>query len=150
MNALQILRSGEPDEIREFELGRLELYGLGPMLVGRAIYEPGWRWSEHVRPVVGTHLCEVAHVGVVLSGSAAVLMSDGTELVMREGDFFAIPSGHDSWVVGDEPYVSLHMLGADTYGLTPHAPTTIETTDRSTGESTHTHTPDPTQASHDR
>lgn len=85
------------------------------MLVGRAVYEPGWRWSEHVRPTAGTELRQVANVGVVVSGSAAVLMSDGTEVIIREGDFFAIPEGHDSWVVGDEQYVSLHLLGADTY-----------------------------------
>lgn len=87
----------------------------GPILVGRAIYEPGWRSSEHVRPTAGTELCQVAHVGVVVSGSAAVLMSDGTEIIMSEGDFFAIPEGHDSWVVGDAQYVSLHLLGAATY-----------------------------------
>jgi hypothetical protein len=115
MNALQILRTGEPDEVRTFELGRLELYRVGSMVIGRAIYEPGWRWTQHVRPLVDTELCEVAHVGLVVSGSAGVLMADGTDVVLRAGDFFAIPSGHDSWVIGDEQYVSLHLLGADAY-----------------------------------
>jgi hypothetical protein len=115
MNALQILRTGEPDELRTFELGRLELYRVGSMVIGRAIYEPGWRWTQHVRPLVDTELCEVAHVGLVVSGSAGVLMADGTDVVLRAGDFFAIPSGHDSWVIGDEQYVSLHLLGADAY-----------------------------------
>ena len=115
MNALQISPTGEPDEVRDFELGRLELYRVGSMTIGRASYEPGWRWSQHVRPVAGTDLCEVEHVGYVVSGSAAVLMADGTEVALREGDFFAIPGGHDSWVIGDERYVSLHLLGADGY-----------------------------------
>ena len=73
-----------------------------------------WRWSEHVGGD-GEELCQVEHLGYVVSGSAAVLMEDGTELVMKAGDFFAIPPGHDSWVVGDEPYVSLHLMGADEY-----------------------------------
>jgi quercetin dioxygenase-like cupin family protein len=115
VSVLQILRTGQPDEVREFQLGRLELYRVGAMQIGRAIYEPGWRWSEHVRPVAGTHLCEIEHVGLVLSGSTAVRMANGQEIVMRPGDFFSIPGGHDSWVLGDERYVSLHLLGADAY-----------------------------------
>ena len=115
MNVLQILRTGQPDEVREFQLGRLELYRVGTMQIGRAIYEPGWRWSEHVAPVAGTRLCEIEHVGLVLSGSTAVRMANGQEIVMRPGDFFSIPGGHDSWVIGDERYVSLHLLGADAY-----------------------------------
>lgn len=115
VDALAIVRTGYPHEVREFELGRLELYRIGATDVGRAIYEPGWRWSEHVRPLVGTELCEVNHVGLVLSGSAAVRMADGQECVIAAGDFFAIPPGHDSWVIGDERYVSLHLQGAETY-----------------------------------
>ena len=120
VDRIQILRTGEPDEVREFALGRLELYRVGAIQIGRAIYEPGWRWSEHVRPVAGTHLCEIGHVGLVVSGSAAVRMANGEEIIMTPGDFFAIPGGHDSWVIGDERYVSLHLLGADAYA----APTT--------------------------
>ncbi|HEX2468139.1 MAG TPA: cupin domain-containing protein [Solirubrobacterales bacterium] len=80
-----------------------------------ATYEPGWRWTEHVGRPAGETLCQVEHLGFVVSGSAAVQMGDGTELVMRAGDFFAIPPGHDSWVTGDERYVSLHLLGAGDY-----------------------------------
>jgi quercetin dioxygenase-like cupin family protein len=115
VDGIQILRTGEPDEVREFDLGRLELYRIGTLQIGRAIYEPGWRWSEHVRPVAGTDLCEIGHVGLVVSGSAAVRMANGEETVMSPGDFFAIPGGHDSWVIGDERYVSLHLLGAEAY-----------------------------------
>jgi quercetin dioxygenase-like cupin family protein len=106
-----------------FELGRLELYRVGALEIGRAVYEPGWRWTEHVRPVAGTELCEVSHVGLVVSGSVAVRMADGREFVIEPGDFFAIPGGHDSWVIGDEPYVSLHLMGAETYA----APTSNRT-----------------------
>src|SRR5688572_13554721 len=104
-----------PVETRDFPLGRFELYRIAGRELGRAIYAPGWRWTEHVRPIAGTDLCEVEHVGVVVSGTAGVRMADGTEIVLRAGDFFAVPPGHDSWVIGDEEYVSLHFLGADAY-----------------------------------
>lgn len=88
---------------------------LGGMTVGRASYQPGWKWSEHVRPIAGTKTCEVEHVGLVVSGRAKVVMNDGVEFEIGPGDLFAIPPGHDSWVVGDEPYVSIHLLGAGQY-----------------------------------
>jgi hypothetical protein len=112
---LQIRRFDQPDESRSFEKGTFQLVTVGGMALGRASYEPGWKWSEHLGPTAGTALCEVEHVGIVISGRAAVRMADGTELVMGPGDVFAIPPGHDSWVVGDEPYVSLHLLGATDY-----------------------------------
>jgi len=95
------------------------------MTLGRAVYEPGWRWTEHVGPTAGTALCEVEHVGLVVSGHAKVQMRDGEEHDLTPGDIFAIPGGHESWVVGDEPYVSLHLLGAADYARgheTPAAP----------------------------
>ncbi len=85
------------------------------MEIGRAIYKPGWRWTEHIRPTAGTELCEVEHVGLVVSGQAAVKMRDGSELTLGPGDLFNIPAGHDSWVIGDEEYVSLHFTGTDRY-----------------------------------
>jgi quercetin dioxygenase-like cupin family protein len=88
---------------------------IGGLTVGRARYEPGWKWSVHVAPTAGTDTCQVEHVGLVVSGQAKVLMDDGRELDLRAGDLFSIAPGHDSWVVGDEPYVSLHFLGADDY-----------------------------------
>jgi quercetin dioxygenase-like cupin family protein len=102
-------------EVRRFEKGRFELYRVGPATIGRATYEPGWRWSRHVGPTVGAASCEVEHVGLVLSGQAIVRMDDGTERSIRQGDLFYIPPGHDSWVVGDQPYVSLHILGSEDY-----------------------------------
>lgn len=112
---LRIERFDAPHERTTFPFGVFEVLNLGGMTVGRARYEPGWKWSEHVGPETGATSCEVEHVGIVLSGRAAVLMDDGHEFVMEPGDVFAIPGGHDSWVVGDQPYVSLHLLGADTY-----------------------------------
>ena len=112
---LTLLPLDNPTETRTFEKGRFEVYEVGPMTIGRATYEPGWRWSEHVGASSGESLCQVEHVGLVVSGAAAVKMADGTERVMREGELFYVPPGHDSWVVGDEPYVSLHFLGADEY-----------------------------------
>jgi mannose-6-phosphate isomerase-like protein (cupin superfamily) len=112
---LQIERFDRPHETKGFPLGTFELLSLGGMRLGRARYEPGWVWSEHVGAATGATSCEVEHVGIVLSGRAAVRMDDGHEFVMEPGDVFAIPGGHDSWVVGDRPYVSLHLLGADTY-----------------------------------
>lgn len=107
-------RFDQPDEVREFPLGRFEILRVGGMTLGRAIYEPGWKWSQHVGS--GPHdRCQVEHLGIVISGRAAVVGPDYDE-VMEPGDVFAVPPGHDSWVVGDEPYESLHFLGADEYG----------------------------------
>jgi quercetin dioxygenase-like cupin family protein len=113
--SVELVNFGEPSETRHFEKGRFELYHVGPAILGRATYEPGWRWSEHVGPTVGAQSCQVEHVGLVLSGQAVARMDDGVEWVMKAGDFFYIPPGHDSWVVGDEPYVSLHILGSESY-----------------------------------
>jgi hypothetical protein len=112
---LTLLNLDNPTETRGFEKGRFEVYEIGRMTLGRATYEPGWRWSEHVGAATGEALCQVEHVGLVLGGAAAVKMADGTERVMRAGDLFHVPPGHDSWVVGDEPYVSLHIMGSESY-----------------------------------
>src|SRR5207247_9327511 len=101
MTGITIRRFQKPDEARVFDKGRFELIRIGGLTVGRASYEPGWRWSEHV--------------GLVVSGRAMVVMDGGAEVVFGPGDLFSIGSGHDSWVVGDEPYVSLHLLGAVSY-----------------------------------
>lgn len=112
---LTLINLSDPTEVRTFEKGRFELYRVGPMTLGRATYEPGWRWSEHVGRATGESSCQVEHVGLVMGGAAVAKMDDGTELVMRAGDFFYVPPGHDSWVVGEEPYVSLHIMGSETY-----------------------------------
>jgi hypothetical protein len=109
-------RFDEPDEVTHFEKGRFETVTLGGMTIGRASYQPGWKWSEDVGPAVGNAWCSVEHVGMVVSGCATVAFADGSVIEMRAGDLFYVPSEpHDSWVIGDEPYVSLHFLGAAQY-----------------------------------
>ncbi len=109
-------RFDEPDQVTQFAHGRFETVTLGGMTIGRATYQPGWKWSVHVGPDLGQARCSVEHVGMVLSGCATAAFADGRVIEMRPGDLFHIPpEPHDSWVVGDEPYVSLHFLGAGKY-----------------------------------
>ena len=109
-------RFEEPDEIREMVKGRFEIVRIGGLTIGRATYEPGWRRSEHVGPALGEKRCKVAHVGMVLSGTATAAFEDGRVIPLRAGELFYIPpEPHDSWVLGDEPYVSLHFMGAEHY-----------------------------------
>ena len=109
-------RFEKPDNVTHFEKGRFETVVLGEMTIGRATYQPRWKWSEHIGPDVGEQLCTVEHVGMVISGRAAVAFPEGRVTEMRGGDLFYVsPEPHDSWVVGGEPYVSLHFLGASRY-----------------------------------
>jgi quercetin dioxygenase-like cupin family protein len=112
-----ILRRFEsPDETRIMEKGKFEVVHIGGLTIGRATYEPGWRWSEHVGPTLGATRCTVAHVGLVVSGTATAALEDGRVFELQAGELFYIPQvPHDSWVVGNEPYVSLHFLGAAHY-----------------------------------
>jgi hypothetical protein len=108
-------RFEEPDEVREMALGRFELVRLGGMTSGRATYQPGWLVRTR-RAQFGTESLQVEHVGLVLSGAATAAFSDGRVIEIRAGDIFYIPpEPHDSWVLGNQPYVSLHFLGAEHY-----------------------------------
>jgi uncharacterized RmlC-like cupin family protein len=114
--AVVLKRFETPDETRALEHGTFELVHLGGMSIGRATYQPGWKWSTHVGPGLGLRRCSVEHVGMVLSGAATAAFDDGTVIELRAGQLFYIPPvPHDSWVLGDEPYVSLHFAGADHY-----------------------------------
>ena len=105
-----------PDEVREFEKGKFELVKLPSMTIGRATYKPGWKWSKDVSPLSGTDFCEVEHLGMVLSGNATVDFQDGKIHTVKPGDvFYVSPKPHDSWVLGDEEYISIHFLGAEDY-----------------------------------
>jgi hypothetical protein len=113
---LILKRFEKPDEVRTFEKGRFEIVRLGPMVLGRATYQPGWKWSVDVRPATGQTHCGVEHVGMVISGVATCGFDDGRVTELGPGTLFYVPPvPHDSWVIGDELYVSLHFLGADTY-----------------------------------
>ena len=116
MDLVTLKRFDTPDETRVLLKGKFELIHVGGMTIGRATYEPGWKWSEHVGPLVGAARCTVEHVGLVLSGAATAAFDDGRVVELRAGQAFHIPAvPHDSWVIGDEPYVSLHFLGAERY-----------------------------------
>ncbi len=109
-------RFDAPDEVREMPLGRFEVVRLGALTLGRATYQPGWRWSQHVGRALGQARCQVEHVGLVLAGAATAAFADGRVTEMHAGDLFYIPpEPHDSWVIGAEAYVSLHFMGADHY-----------------------------------
>jgi hypothetical protein len=109
-------RFEQPDETRQLERGKFELVHLGGMSIGRATYQPGWKWSQHVGPGLGLARCSVEHVGLVLAGAATAAFEDGTVIELRAGALFYIPPlPHDSWVLGNEPYVSLHFAGAHQY-----------------------------------
>jgi len=106
-----------PDEVREFPHGRLELVKIAGVTVGRARLEPGWRWSESVKPIANTDSCEAAHFQYLLSGVIHVRMDDGTEFECRAGDVCLILPGHDAWVVGDEPVEVVDFQGMSAYAL---------------------------------
>jgi quercetin dioxygenase-like cupin family protein len=115
MDDVILKRFEDPDELRTFEKGKFEVIHVGGMTIGRATYQPGWKWSVHVGDAAGAKSCRVEHVGMVVSGRATAAMDDGLVIEMKAGDVFYIAPGHDSWVVGEEPYVSLHFMGANEY-----------------------------------
>ena len=104
-----------PDETRTFEKGGLDLINIGGGTVGRLTLQPGWRWSKHVKPIAGTEWCEAPHFQYHLSGRIHVVMKDGSEFEVGPGEVTALPSGHDAWVVGDEPVVLIDWAGASNY-----------------------------------
>ena len=112
-----------PDETRSFGKGTAEIVTLGGVTVGRGVLQPGWRWSEHVKPIAGTDSCEVTHTGYVISGRLKVVMNDGSEAELGPGDAHVIPPGHDAWVLGDEAYVAVDFSPefAD-YAKAPESP----------------------------
>jgi class 3 adenylate cyclase len=113
---LQKRNLDQPTETRTFGLGRLDLVDLGDTAVGRTNYAPGWRWSQDVKPIVGTEYCEIHHVGYTVSGRLHTQMTDGSMIEFGPGDVFEIPPGHDAWVVGDEPWISIDWSGRRFYG----------------------------------
>jgi len=106
---------GEPDERRDFPNGHAEIVRVSGNEIGRLVFEPGWRWSNDVKPIAGTESCEAPHFQYHVSGRLAIRMDDGTEFVAGPGDVTSLPSGHDAWVVGDEPVVVVDWFGATDY-----------------------------------
>ena len=104
-----------PDETRTPDKTTVELVNLAGGQIGRYTFQPGWRWSECIKPVVKTDYCQLSHVGHVVSGNLTVRMRDGSEKTIHAGDSYTIPPGHDAWVEGNEPFVGLEVMSADVY-----------------------------------
>jgi len=115
MSKMMTKRFETPDEVRDVPKARVEVVKLGDATAMRGTFEPGWKWSECVKPIAGTDSCEVAHLGYVISGTMVCRMNDGTELTFKPGDAAIIPPGHDAWVTGNEPCVFLDFQGAASY-----------------------------------
>lgn len=103
------------NDVREFPLGKLELIQFGEITIGRATFEPGWKWSESVKPIAKTHSCEAPHFQYHITGTLRIKMDDGSEFDCKPGDVSLLPSGHDAWVVGNEPVVLVDFQGMMDY-----------------------------------
>lgn len=115
MKNIEVKSFNSPEETRSFDKGRVELIKIGGVTVGRAIFQPGWRWSESVKPLVKTKSCEAPHFQYHVSGVLKVIMDDGTEKELKPGDVSSLASGHDAWVVGNEPAVIVDFQGLADY-----------------------------------
>jgi quercetin dioxygenase-like cupin family protein len=117
MAGMKKMSFASPEETRELPdgMGKIELVNVAEGAVGRATFSPGWRWSQHVKPVAGTESCQAGHSTYVISGRIKVVMDDGEEMEFGPGDLGIIPAGHDAWVVGDEPCVSVDWQGMADY-----------------------------------
>ena len=104
-------RLDAPDEVRSFPNGRVEIFEIGDNIVGKTVYEPGWRWSRDVKSIAGTELCMYHHLGYCLTGRLHCVLEDGTSLEISAGEAFEIPPGHDAWVIGDEPWITVDFAG---------------------------------------
>src|SRR5271157_3532077 len=104
-----------PDEVRKFEKGKVELIEVAGKSIGKITLEPGWKWSENVKPIANTESCEAPHFQYIISGTLHILMDDGTEADLEAGDVNSIPPGHDAWVVGDETVVAVDFQGMAEY-----------------------------------
>ena len=104
-----------PDEVRDFPNGHAEILDVGDSEIGRLVFQPGWRWSNDVKPIAGTESCEAPHFQYHVAGQLGIRMDDGTEFVAGPGDVTSLPSGHDAWVIGEEPVVVVDWYGASNY-----------------------------------
>ena len=115
VDKLQVKSHSRPDEVRSPDRTRVEIVRLEGYTIGRFRFEPGWRWSQCIKPVVHTELCQLSHVGHALAGRITVRMGDGEEKTIMAGESYTIPPGHDAWVEGTEPFVGIEVLSADAY-----------------------------------
>jgi class 3 adenylate cyclase len=122
MPRLQYKSFSTPDEVRTFPHGRAEVVSLDESMVGRAVYEPGWRWSVAMPAIAGTESCQLHHLGYSLSGLMHVVTEDGQTMDIPPGSVYEIPPGHDAWVVGEEPWVTVEWTSARTFAVVPEGP----------------------------
>lgn len=115
MKKMEVKGFNKPDEVRTFDKGKVELVNVGGATVGRAVFQPGWKWSESVKPLAKTKSCEAPHLQYHVSGTLHIKMDDGTEMDCRPGDVSLLPTGHDAWVVGSEPVVIVDFQGMVDY-----------------------------------
>mgnify|MGYP000058512131 CR=1 FL=1 len=115
MEKMEVKNLNSPEEVRNFDKGKLELVKIGGREIGRATFQPGWKWSTSVKPLVKTKSCEAPHFQYHVSGILRVRMDDGTEKDLKPGDVSLLPTGHDAWVVGDEPVVVVDFQGMIDY-----------------------------------
>ena len=115
MARLQEKSLENPDEVRPTPFGHVDIYNLDDLVIGRMVFEPGWHWMEHVRPIAGTNLCQYHHVGVCVSGRLGTRLEDGTTSEIGPGMVFEIPPGHDGWVIGDEAFVAYDVAGVRSF-----------------------------------
>jgi hypothetical protein len=120
LSQAELKNFGKPDEVREFPKGRLELINVGGAVIGRAVFEPGWRWATSVQPIVKTRSCEAPHFQYHVAGVLRIKMDDGAEFDCRPGDVSLLPSGHDAWVVGNEAAVVVDFQGMLDYATASH------------------------------
>jgi hypothetical protein len=116
---MEVKNLNSPEETRDFDKGKLDLVKIGGVMVGRAVFQPGWKWSESVKPIAKTKSCEAPHFQYHVSGTLRVRMDDGTERDLKAGDVSLLPSGHDAWVVGNDPVVVVDFQGMLDYARGP-------------------------------
>jgi quercetin dioxygenase-like cupin family protein len=116
VSRLEAKSHDDPDETRMPDKTRIEVVRLDGFTIGRFTFAPGWRWSECIKPVVGTNACQNSHVGYAISGRGRIRMDDGSEQVIVAGQSYTIPPGHDAWVEGDEPFVVIEVMSAEQFG----------------------------------
>lgn len=115
VSTFQVKSHGSPDEVRTPNKTRVEVVHFDGFTIGRFTFEPGWRWSECIKPVVKTDHCQLSHVGYAVSGRITVRLHDGTEKSISAGESYTIPPGHDAWVEGNQPFVGLEVMSADVF-----------------------------------
>ena len=115
MAKLQRKNIDSPDETRTFPHGSFGIVRIGDVAIARGVFQPGWRWSEDIKPIAGTESCQTHHVGHLISGRIGIRMDDGSEMEFGPGDVYEIPPGHDGWVIGDEPAVGIEVAGAEVF-----------------------------------